>query len=94
MTKRLRMPPAGPKFCQRSEAMLTWLWLEFKYRTHRLWWNERGETTALTNIMLLAVAALVVLGLIFFSNELWTWLKTTWDSVKGGGDKASGPFKG
>ncbi len=74
--------------------MLTWLWLEFKYRTHRLWWNERGETTALTNIMLLAVAALVVLGLIFFSKEIWDWLGGTWTKVKGGGEGATGPFKG
>ncbi|HEY1066692.1 MAG TPA: hypothetical protein VGE52_11305 [Pirellulales bacterium] len=47
--------------------------------------DERGNDV-LSNIMLLALAALVVVGLIAYGGRLWKWLKGTTDRMEGDGD--------
>ncbi len=46
--------------------------------------NERGESSVMSNIMMLAIAALIVIALLAFGKTGMTWLKTKWDEITAG----------
>ena len=46
--------------------------------------DERGESSALSNVMLLAVAAIAVVALIAFGQTAFSWLKSKWTEISGG----------
>jgi hypothetical protein len=45
--------------------------------------DEAGEASALSNIMLLAIAALIVVALIAFGKTAMDWLKQKWSDISG-----------
>jgi Flp pilus assembly pilin Flp len=50
-------------------------------RARRFHNDEVGETSVLANIMLLAIAALIVIMLIAFGKTAMGWLKEQWDTI-------------
>jgi len=48
--------------------------------------DERGESNTMTQIMLLAIGAIVVVALLAFWNSLiYPWIKATLQAIFGGG---------
>jgi Flp pilus assembly pilin Flp len=45
--------------------------------------DESGESSVLSNVMLLAVAALAVVALIAFGRKAMEWLGKMWDQIAG-----------
>lgn len=46
--------------------------------------NDKGETNVMTNIMLLAIAALICVALYFFGGKIWDWILELWKKIRGG----------
>ena len=55
--------------------------------------DTRGETTVMTNIMLLAIAAMVVAGLFLFGQDVWDYMMSFWNQTTTGAQKGATPFK-
>jgi Flp pilus assembly pilin Flp len=53
-------------------------------RSRRFHKDEVGETSVLSNIMLLAVAALIVVLLIAFGKTAMQWLRDQWNRITQG----------
>jgi len=51
--------------------------------------DERGESSALSNIMLIAIAALVIVAVLTFATDFWTrvseWINTNVFNTGAGG---------
>jgi len=45
--------------------------------------DQRGESSTLSNVMMLAVAAIAVVALIAFGKTAFTWLKEMWEKITG-----------
>jgi hypothetical protein len=43
--------------------------------------DQRGESSTLSNVMMLAVAAIVVVALIAFGKTAFEWLYTKWKGI-------------
>ncbi len=55
--------------------------------------DTRGETTVMTNIMLLAIAAMVVAGLYLFGKDVWDYMMSFWKQTTNDAQKGATPFK-
>jgi hypothetical protein len=55
--------------------------------------ETRAETTVMTNIMLLAIAAMVVAGLYFFGKSVWDYMMSFWNQTKTAAPNGATPFK-
>jgi hypothetical protein len=55
--------------------------------------NERGESNAMSNIMILAIAAMIVAGLYFFGQKIWDFLTSFWEQGPAQADPNNNPFK-
>lgn len=52
--------------------------------------DEQGAE-GIEKLLILAAIALPLLGLLlYFRNDLWTWVEGIWDGVKGAGTTAGG----
>ncbi|MEY4565899.1 MAG: hypothetical protein RLY14_869 [Planctomycetota bacterium] len=45
--------------------------------------DERGESSTLSNVMMLAVAAIAVVALIAFGKTALDWLRQMWPKISG-----------
>lgn len=63
-------------------------------RAQRFLRNERGESSVLANIMMLAIAAMVVAGLFLFGQTIWTYLKSFWTQTTDKAPAGQTPFGG
>jgi hypothetical protein len=45
--------------------------------------DQRGESSTLSNVMMLAVAAIAVVALIAFGKTAFEWLKKKWGEISG-----------
>ena len=45
--------------------------------------DQRGESSTLSNVMMLAVAAIAVVALIAFGKTAFEWLKKKWEEITG-----------
>ncbi len=50
--------------------------------------NERGESSTMANVMMLAIAAVVVVALVAFGNAGLKWLQDTWKTIRKDGKEA------
>jgi len=46
--------------------------------------DEYGESSVLTNVMMLAIGALIVIALLAFGRKGMTWLGEQWDNITSG----------
>lgn len=54
-----------------------------KWRLRRFHHDECGETNVLSQIMLLAIAALIIILLLAFGKNAMGWLNDTWKRIVG-----------
>ena len=60
-----------------------WAWSRSQRLVRRFRANDRGESSVMTNIMMLAIAAMVVVGLYFFGKQVWAVLLEKWAEITG-----------
>jgi Flp pilus assembly pilin Flp len=56
-------------------------WRKLVTDLHR---DERGTAGPIANLMMLAVAALLIIALLAFGREVMNWLKGKWSEATGG----------
>lgn len=52
--------------------------------------DERGESSALSNIMLIAIAALILVAVLTFATDFWTRVKAIIDGLLGNNQGQNG----